>query len=581
MKFLKKLIMAVLIAIILLVIALYLLMQTRWGAGAISSLITKNSRWSLTFSHMEHRWSAPAHFTFKNVTFGRKSQPAILTAQTMDIGLNRHAFTRPHRVESLLLEDGALHLSQTAFPVSADTLRLKSMALDNMQGISAQNVTGGISPWHPQANSITGHQAQLKFSAGTLTFGDITVNNALLQGRIDNGRIDLPTLGADIGRGTLTASLSRNQKGHWQVKNLRLNEIRLQSNKSLPSLFSTVATLPDMTIDRLDIINARLEGTGWAMTDLDLSLRALTLENGRWHSTDGTLSMNASDIIWGRLHLEEPMMDADLTPQGVTLRQFNSRLERGIVRASGAWRRDSRTLAINTLTLAGLEYTLVQNWKARWLKPLPAWLSNVTVEHFSASRNLLIDINPAFPFQFTALDASGQRLQLAQNGKWGLWAGTLNLNADSATLNRTDIRRPSLQLMATSDAIHLATFSTFVGTGLLEARGDVSQQPQRMFTLNVTGKSVPLDVFSQWGWPAHTTPGISEENGNVQLDIKGSLEANVPLKTTVSGALQATRQQGLTLRQTMEKGNIVTGDNTGTENTAQKSPDNADVDVTL
>jgi hypothetical protein len=38
------------------------------------------------------------------------------------------------------------------------------------------------------------------------------------------------------------------------------------------------------------------------VTDLDLSLRNLTLSHGDWQSQDGTLSMNASEFIYGSLH---------------------------------------------------------------------------------------------------------------------------------------------------------------------------------------------------------------------------------------------------------------------------------------
>ncbi|MBN9931320.1 hypothetical protein HZD82_22490, partial [Pantoea agglomerans] len=36
------------------------------------------------------------------------------------------------------------------------------------------------------------------------------------------------------------------------------------------------------------------------------------------------------------------------------------------------------------------------------------------VTRFTSNRNLIIDINPAFPFQLTSLDGSGENLLLAQ-----------------------------------------------------------------------------------------------------------------------------------------------------------------------
>lgn len=50
---------------------------------------------------------------------------------------------------------------------------------------------------------------------------------------------------------------------------------------------------------------------------------------------------------------------------------------------------------------------------------LPAWLNSLTLKKFSASRNLVIDIDPNFPWQLTALDGYGANLGLVQNNQWG------------------------------------------------------------------------------------------------------------------------------------------------------------------
>ncbi|MFH3639787.1 hypothetical protein WAH83_23430, partial [Acinetobacter baumannii] len=77
---------------------------------------------------------------------------------------------------------------------------------------------------------------------------------------------------------------------------------------------------------------------------------------------------------------------------------------------------------------------------------MPAWLQSLTLKKFSASRNLIIDVDPAFPWQITALDGYGGELQLVKNGNWGVWNGSATLNAAAATFNRIDVRRPSLKL---------------------------------------------------------------------------------------------------------------------------------------
>ncbi len=68
---------------------------------------------------------------------------------------------------------------------------------------------------------------------GSLSLNDVPATNVLIEGSIDNDRVTLTNLGADIARGTLTGNAQRNADGSWQVENLRMADIRLQSEKSL------------------------------------------------------------------------------------------------------------------------------------------------------------------------------------------------------------------------------------------------------------------------------------------------------------------------------------------------------------
>ena len=107
-------------------------------------------------------------------------------------------------------------------------------------------------------------------------------------------------------------------------------DIRLQSEKSLTDFFAPLRSVPSLQIGRLEVIDARLQGPDWAVTDLDLSLRNMTFSKDDWQTQEGKLSMNASEFIHGSLHLFDPIINAEFSPQGVALRQFTSRWE-------GAW----------------------------------------------------------------------------------------------------------------------------------------------------------------------------------------------------------------------------------------------------
>jgi len=559
MKFIGKLLVYILVAILIVIIALYFLVQTRWGAAQVSSWITVNTDYELNFDLMDHRFSSPTHILLKNVTFGRDGKPATLVAKTVDIGLSSRQVTDPLHMDTITLSDGTLNLSpQTApLPFQADRLQLNNMAFNspNMEwDLSAQKVTGGVNPWQPEAGNVLGKKAQIQISAGSLTLNGVETSNVLIQGELNGKEVVLSTIGADMARGSLTGTARRNADGGWVVDNLRLNEIRLQSDKALADFFTPITTLPSFKIGRLEVTDARLQGPDWAVTDLDLSLRNLTLSNGDWQSDDGRLSMNASEFIYGSLHLFDPILNAEFSTQGVALRQFTSRWEGGMIRTSGNWLRNGKALVLDDVAIAGLEYTLPQNWKNQWMAELPTWLNSVTLKKFGLSRNLVIDVDPAFPWQITALDGYGANLQLAKDRQWGVWSGSATLNGAAATFNRVDVRRPSLSLNANASTVNISELSAFTERGILEATGTVSQLPPRQTTISLNGRGVPLNVLQQWGWPALPVTG----DGNIQLTASGSVQANAPLKPTVNGKLRAINMDKQQVVQTMTGGVVST-----------------------
>ncbi|CCG85406.1 AsmA family protein [Erwinia piriflorinigrans] len=556
MKFLGKVLLTLLLLLLLVALTLYLLLQTRWGAEWISRQISENSDYSLSFSKMEHHFSHPSHLTLNDVTFSRQGQPASLVAQHVELGLGLMQFSRPLHFASIQLDRGTLDLTTQSTPLAlqADRLQLSQMALIQNQGewpLRAQRVDGGIMPWKPEAGDRLGKDARFQISAGSLTLDDVPATNVLVQGSIKDSQLIVSNLGADMALGSVTASARRDAQGSWQVASLNLNGIRLQSDKTLRDFIQPLNALPPVHIERMDITGARLEGKEWAVTDLDLVLKNLTLREGDWQSDNGTLSLNANSFVNGSMQLDDPTASMTFSAQGIALNQFSTRWVNGLLRTEGNWRRTDKKLTLNELVVAGLEYTLPLNWRQRWLQPLPSWLDSVLVKKFSASHNLIIDINPDFPFQMTALDGAGTNLLMVREGQWGIWSGDLSVNAAAATFNRLDLRHPSLALTADDSSINVTEMSAFSADGMLEGLANVSQQPLRTLSLTLRGRQVAPNLLHAWGWPQIPLTGTA----NIQLNLQGSLQAGQPLKPSVNGALDVTAD-GRSVRQVMKAGEV-------------------------
>ncbi|MFS7360899.1 AsmA family protein [Rahnella inusitata] len=559
MRFIGKILLTFVLLLVLAIVLVYVLLQTRWAAGKLSTWVTDNSDYRLAVEKVDHDWSTPGLVTLTNVIFGQKNQPETLSAGEVDLDLSWRQITEPRFFDRVVLVNGRLNVSPSAMnlPLQANTLQLSKMALTgNAAGmeIQGQQINAGISPWQPKPHQLLGDKADFQLSAANLTVNGLPTENVLIQGNLNNKILTLGNFGGDLARGQLTGKATQAADGSWNIENLRLSNVRLQTSKSLSEFFDDFQTLPKVTLKRLDLIDARLQGTDWAFSDVDLSVQDVTLEKGDWQSDDGEISLNATDMINGNLHIQDPIINLDLTAQGISIKQATARWERSLLRTTGNWLRANKRLQLDELSVAGLEYTLPQNWRQLWLQPLPDSLAEISIGRLIANRNLIIDIDPQFPFQLTALDGLGNNLLLARNHQWGIWNGKLNLNASEATFNRNDVRRPSITLEASDRQVNISELSAFTKEGLLEATGTVDQQPQRQFSVKMTGRAVPANQLENWGWPHLQLDG----NANMQLNLQGQMPANVDYKPTLNGTLQVNGANGQIINQRMLNG-LVSG----------------------
>lgn len=59
MKFLGKLILWLLVALLLVIIGAWFLLQTHWGARRASAWLSNGTGWQVSFDEMEHDFSSP------------------------------------------------------------------------------------------------------------------------------------------------------------------------------------------------------------------------------------------------------------------------------------------------------------------------------------------------------------------------------------------------------------------------------------------------------------------------------------------------------------------------------------------
>lgn len=149
MKFLGKLILWLLVALLLVIIGAWFLLQTHWGARQASAWLSNGTGWQVSFDEMEHDFSSPSCAVAKRHLWSGR-QACHFGGKTVDIGFSTRQFSDPLHADEIVLNDGTLNLSPHSadLPFAADRLMLRNMAFNSPEtgwALSAQRVTGGVS----------------------------------------------------------------------------------------------------------------------------------------------------------------------------------------------------------------------------------------------------------------------------------------------------------------------------------------------------------------------------------------------------------------------------------------------------
>ncbi|MCD1126504.1 AsmA family protein [Jinshanibacter sp. LJY008] len=554
MRFIRKSLYTLLTLILVLAIVVYFIAQTSYAARWISQWVTDNTPYQLSLDHLDYSITSPYQLVLNDVEFSQQKQSPLLKAKKVTLELTSSFWQTPMYFSALELEDGTLNLSSKntiALAPGSDRFQLKNMTL-NVDGpeltLQGEKVNGGIIPWTLTNNFLPEKDNRFEFSADKLVVNGIDTHKILVQGEVKDHQILFNNVGADLANGQLTGNGKRTADGKWQIESLRLSEVKYQSQLELDQLLAQLnqrISNTDISLNRLDLINTNIQGPEWAFSDFTLSMKDLEFIKGRWQATSGSMLMNASDMIYNDNHLVNPVLSLDLENNSVKIKQFSSRWQDGLVRATGNWQRDTQTLTLDEVAFTALLYTLPKEWLTQLKQVQPEWLRELHVVKLAANRNILIDITPDFPFQFTSIDSNGSNLYLVKNRQVGLWGGTLNFNASDATLNKIDLRHPSFNLNATPETITISEISAFTKEGLIEANATLSQQPERALSLTLNGRSVPVDILQSWGWQAIPLQG----NGTIALQLHGDLIDKQSGKPELKGSLKMTSDTGQQLTQ--------------------------------
>ncbi|HCM62241.1 MAG TPA: hypothetical protein DIT05_06795 [Morganella sp. (in: Bacteria)] len=586
MKWLGRTVFRLIILAIVLIVAAGILIQTSWGTRQLAGLISDNTRYKVSLSAIDHSLSSPSLLSLRDISINTVSGDMALDAANIELTLDWRSFTDPGWFSRIIIQKGEIEISTAAdsrtLPVSAGLLQLNQVNVrrtDGNQNITAEGVTGGITPWQPQDSAITG-DGKYQFSAKGLDYYGLPLKNVLTQGNTSGTQFTFDNLTATLENGLITATGQRTAEGRWLLDNLLLNDIRWQTPLSLTQLTENSGHLPDIQIKNITATNIKLEGDQWAVNYLEGTLKNLAYTKGSWQTDNGLADVGIADLTIGGQHFSDILGTLEFAGDHIAVKRLSGRYDKSILRFTGDWNRTSRTLDISSGVVDNLLFSLPEQWFTLLQESAPQGIDSIRVQDLKVSNALLIDTRPTFPFQMTNVNSYIKTMQILKSGQWGLWNGELSASAGSATFARVELHRPYLTLTAGETGAETTQFSASAGDGLLKMQFQVTPSGTAPFTFNLQATSADSQILSQWGWASAPLNG----NANYTLRLSGQLRTD-DVRNTLSGSLSGQDKQGNQINRAITQGQIsnspVPAENIPSAPPVQRvipdSPENSDI----
>ena len=557
MKWLGRTVFRLIILAIILIVAAGILIQTSWGTRQLAGLISDNTRYKVSLSAIDHSLSSPSLLSLRDISISTVSGDMALEAANIELTLDWRSFTEPGWFSRIIIQKGDIEISTAAdnrtLPVSAGLLQLNQVNVrrtDGNQDITADGVTGGITPWQPQDSAITG-DGKYQFSAKGLDYYGLPLKNVLTQGNISGTQFTFDNLTATLENGLISATGQRTAQGSWLLDNLLLNDIRWQTPLSLTQLTENSSHLPDIQIKNITATNIKLEGEQWAVNYLEGTLKNLAYTKGSWQTGNGLADFGIADLTLGGQHFSDILGTLEFTGDHIAVKRLSGRYDKSILRFTGDWDRTSRTLNISRGVVDNLLFSLPEQWFTLLQESAPQGIDSIRVQDLKVSNALLIDTRPAFPFQMTNVNSYIKTMQILKSGQWGLWNGELSASAGSATFARVELHRPYLTLTAGETGAETTQFSASAGDGLLKMQFQVTPSGTAPFTFNLQATGADSQILSQWGWASAPLNG----NANYTLRLSGQLRTD-DVRNTLNGSLSGQDKQGNQINRAITQGQI-------------------------
>ncbi|MEX0437314.1 AsmA family protein [Providencia rettgeri] len=556
MKWLIKLTTYALLLLLLLFIFTYIGLQTRWGASYTSQFLSKFTDYDIDVGIMGHEFSNPGEFIFQDVKLANKNSDLSLDSRQIVLDVNWRNLFSGTAIKRLVITQGTLSTTVTPdtilLPISANILQFENSQItlkkDN-DTVQVTGFTGGITPWKPAESSPFGY-GDFRFTANQLKFNDLSFKNVAITGKLQQQGTEISQASAYLNNGYIAGAGKVLKDGTITVDSLTMNKVGWENKVDFDSLFDAITSEKSLQIKKVELTNIDIQGKDWALSGLSTEIDQLSFVKGSWTSSESNIRFNVDQFVVKDQQLSTLIGDLKINGDSLNINKLSGYYNKGVFNLSGSWQRNDRILTIDEGKLAGILYTLPENWLSFFAEPTPPWLSGLSIKKFTLSQSLLMNIQPQFPFELTALSGNIENIDLIKQKQWGIWSGKATFTADSGTINQVLVRRPFIEVRQSGKSSAAASLTVSTDKGISKVGLLVKQEPKKVpFLLRASGSNIDLVDLNQWGWAGFPAQVIGDFDATLQGDLLAPSVAK-----SLNGELMAVPLQGKRLFRTVVNG---------------------------
>lgn len=538
------------------IIFIYLIIQTQWGAKQLSAIVSKYTLYDVKIGVLSYHLTTPGEIVLQDIAIHNKQNSFKLNVKQITFELQWQKIFTASWLHRLIVTEGELTLpsSRQIFPFNSKILQLENMnvsyRIGNI-GLSASNMTGGIIPWQPTAHNPFG-EGNFQFTTEQFQINNVHLTTLLVKGSYKTNFLFIDKLSAYLNNGVINANAIEYTDQALTLTKLMLTNTGWQFSSSISQLANKLPDIKKLNIKELNLTDTHFEGKDWAIAGLSGKVNNIVLSAGNWNSSNSEISLNIDELIYKNQQISQLMADITFANDILHFNRLAGYYDKGLFNIEAKWHTKQQSINIINAQLAGIRYQLTDDWFNFFQSAAPNWLTSLHITNFKLTNSLIMDVNVNFPFELTNVNGYLTNMDLIKQKKWGLWQGKGGFMASNGTLNQITLRQPYIQVLPHSDLSLKAEFNSNVENGLVKLTANIQQQANDgAFSLSANGINVDLAILNHLGWKNLPTQSLADFN----FTLKGNLLAK-PIAQTLTGELFYQTVSGEKKAYSMIKGEI-------------------------